>query len=111
MFVVMKKERMHQMYSGLEMLKNGFIYDKRYNGKKLRISRPTILVFGNSLPIKGLIAPDRWKIWYLTPGKCLRPYDEAQHPLWQPAGDSDAYIWYLYLQSPTHSHRRTWNGD
>lgn len=76
----MKKEKMHQMYSGLEMLKNGFLYDKRYNGKKRRINRPSMLVFANNLPKLDLMAPDRWKVWYITPDKALVEFDDVFHP-------------------------------
>ncbi len=76
----MKKERMHQMYSGLEMLKNGYLYEKRYHGKKRRIDRPNVICFANSLPQLDLMAPDRWTIWYITPRKELWPYDPAIHP-------------------------------
>lgn len=77
----MKKEKVHQMYSGLEMLKNGFLYDKRYSGRKMRISRPGVVVFANNLPNLGLMAPDRWQVWYITPDKDLVRYDSELHPL------------------------------
>lgn len=76
----MKKEKMCQMYSGLEMLKNGFLYDKRYNGKKQRISRPVVICFANNLPQMGIMAPDRWEVLYITPEKDLVPYDHQIHP-------------------------------
>lgn len=76
----MKKEKMHQMYSGLEMLKNGFLYDKRYKGQKMRIARPGIICFANNLPITDLMAPDRWVTLYLTPDKRLVPYNFGTHP-------------------------------
>lgn len=80
----MKKEKMHQMYAGLEMLKNGFLYDKRYEGKKRRINRPQLICFANNLPIHGLIAPDRWQVHYLTPDKRLVDYDMTIHPYQDP---------------------------
>jgi len=70
----MKKDKVHQLYSGLEMLKNGFLYDKRYNGKKRRISRPQVVVFANNLPNTDLMAPDRWQILYIQPDKTLVPW-------------------------------------
>lgn len=80
----MKKEKMHQMYAGLEMLKNGYLYDKRYNGKKQRISRPTVICFANNLPVQGIIAPDRWQTMYITPDKKLVKFDERKHPFKMP---------------------------
>lgn len=79
----MKKEKVNQLYSGLEMLKNGFLYDKRYSGKKRRITRPQVLVFANDLPKLDLMAPDRWTVMYITPDKDLVPYDSNLHPLIQ----------------------------
>lgn len=76
----MKKDKVAQMYSGLEMLKNGFLYDKRYNGKKRRIDRPVVICFANNLPKLDLMAPDRWVTYYLTPEKALIPYDPNLHP-------------------------------
>lgn len=76
----MKKEKMHQMYAGLEMLKNGFLYDKRYNGKKRRIDRPVVICFANNLPKMELMAPDRWVVYYVTPDKELVPFNPSQHP-------------------------------
>jgi len=76
----MKKDKVSQLYSGLEMLKNGFLYDKRYNGKKRRIDRPQVFVFANNLPQLGLMAPDRWQIFYITPLKNLEVYNESIHP-------------------------------
>jgi len=85
----MKKERMHQMYSGLEMLKNGYLYDKRYQGKKRRIDRPTVICFANNLPITDLMAPDRWQVYYLTRSKDLVLYDPFQHPEPEPVPQFD----------------------
>jgi len=76
----MKKDKVAQLYSGLEMLKNGFLYDKRYNGKKRRINRPQVLVFANNLPQLDLMAPDRWNVLYISPGKKLLKYNKEEHP-------------------------------
>lgn len=62
----MKKEKLAGFYSGLEALKNGVMYDKRYAFKKRRIDRPQIVVFTNSFPDRSLLSPDRWAIYSLT---------------------------------------------
>jgi hypothetical protein len=36
----MKKDKLGEFYSGLECLKNGYAYDKRYEGKRRRFDRP-----------------------------------------------------------------------
>lgn len=77
----MKKEKMSQMYTALEMLKNGFLFDKRYSGKKRRIDRPGVIVFANNLPKLNLMAPDRWAVWYINPKKELEIYDPSKHEI------------------------------
>lgn len=63
----MKKDKLGEFYSGLESLKNGVMYDKRYAFKKRRIDRPNILVFSNCLPDFELLSRDRWVVWDVTP--------------------------------------------
>ena len=62
----MKKEKLAGFYSGLEALKNGVMYDKRFSFKKRRIDRPQIVVFTNSFPDRRLLSPDRWKIYHMV---------------------------------------------
>lgn len=62
----MKKDKLGEFYSGLEALKNGIMYDKRYAFKKRRIDRPNIFVFSNCAPVMSLLSADRWKIWRVT---------------------------------------------
>lgn len=59
----MKKEKLAGFYAGLESLKNGVCYDKRYAFKKRRMDRPQIIVFTNCHPDSDLLSADRWKIW------------------------------------------------
>lgn len=67
----MKKEKLAGFYSGLEALKNGVMYDKRYKFEKRRIDRPQILVFTNKMPDLTLMSPDRWIIWNMKKDKSL----------------------------------------
>lgn len=59
----MKKDKLGDFYSGIEVIKNGVAYDKRYNAKKNRFDRPRIFVFTNTLPCLELMSKDRWNIW------------------------------------------------
>lgn len=59
----MKKDKLGEFYAGLECLKNGVCYDKRYTGKKRRMDRPQIIVFTNTLPEWSLMSMDRWEAW------------------------------------------------
>jgi len=62
----LKKEKLASFYAGIECLKNGVMYDKRYAFKKRRITRPQILVFTNAMPELQLLSPDRWAIHRIT---------------------------------------------
>ena len=59
----MKKDKLGEFYSGLECLKNGVMYDKRYSFKKRRIDRPQVIVFTNVEPCLELLSIDRWIMW------------------------------------------------
>lgn len=68
----MKKDRLGEFYSGLETLKNGVAYDKRYEGRKMRFDRPQIFVFTNTLPEFSLMSRDRWRVMEVTPDRDLQ---------------------------------------
>lgn len=62
----LKKEKLAGMYAGLEALKNGTMYDKRYSFKKRRIDRPQVIVFTNVKPDVSLLSLDRWIFYNIT---------------------------------------------
>ena len=70
----MKKDKLAELYSGLECLKNGKMYDIRYSYKCRRIDRPQIIVFTNMLPNFDLMVKDRWEVWEMDAFKALRKY-------------------------------------
>lgn len=79
----MKKEKLYDFWSGIECLKNGHVYDKRYKFKKRRQNRPNIILFTNDIPQQELMSRDRWVIWYIKenpngPGGFLREYEIKQ---------------------------------
>lgn len=57
----MNKEKLAEFYSGVETLKNGITYDKRYTGKKRRMDRPQIIVFCNYAGKDVYLSQDRWR--------------------------------------------------
>ena len=61
----MKKDKLGDFYSGIEVIKNGVAYDKRYTAEKIRFNRPRVFVFTNTLPEFSLMSKDRWKVWTL----------------------------------------------
>ena len=78
----MKKDRMADFYSGLEALKNGIAYDKRYSFKKRRMDRPQVLLFTNVLPDWRYMSLDRWECYTMAENKALAPIDVpgVSHP-------------------------------
>lgn len=70
----MKKDKLGEFYSGIESLKNGIAYDKRYNFRKMRFDRPQVFVFTNILPDFNLLSRDRWRIMRVTADKDLERY-------------------------------------
>lgn len=62
----MKKDKLASFYAGIEALKNGVMYDKRYAFKKRRISRPQVIIFTNHLPDTSLLSMDRWTCYRIT---------------------------------------------
>lgn len=70
----MKKDKLADLYSGIEVVKNGVAYDKRYTAKKIRFNRPRIFVFTNSLPEFKLMSRDRWNVWEINESKELQAY-------------------------------------
>lgn len=71
----MKKDRLGDFYSGIEVIKNGVAYDKRYTAKKIRFNRPVIFIFTNTLPNFELMSKDRWDIYSINEEKELIPYE------------------------------------
>lgn len=59
----MKKKSLFGMYSGIENLKNGMLFDKRYKGVFKYIDEPNIIVFTNQPPKLRYLSKDRWKLW------------------------------------------------
>jgi hypothetical protein len=71
----MKKDKLSDFYSGLESLKNGVSYDKRYSFKKRRMDRPQVIVFTNTYPDWLLMSADRWEVWDMQEDKSLLKHD------------------------------------
>ena len=68
----MKKDKLSDFFSGLECLKNGVMYDKRYKFKKKRIDCPQVIVFSNKYPDKNYLSPDRWKMYNIVDNQLER---------------------------------------
>jgi hypothetical protein len=66
-----EKDNLFEFYSGIECLKNGLCFAKRYAGKKRRFSRPQMCTFGNAWPDCRLLSGERWKLWEMQEDKSL----------------------------------------
>lgn len=58
----MNKDRLHGMYSAIEQIKNGYLYDDRYSFKRRFIDAPGVIVMTNELPDGSYLSSDRWKL-------------------------------------------------
>jgi len=56
----MNKDKLFGLYSAIEQIKNGYIYDDRYNFRRRLIDSPNILVMTNKEPDTGMLSLDRW---------------------------------------------------
>lgn len=72
----MKKDKLAEFYSGIEIIKNGVAFDKRYSASKLRFDRPRVVIFTNTLPNFELMSADRWKVHEVTKLYNLKPYED-----------------------------------
>lgn len=70
------KEKLYQLYSGIEMLKSGYSYDDRYEFRQSLFDPPRIIVFTNVLPDMGMLSADRWRIWEVI-NNCLTEFAGA----------------------------------
>jgi len=75
------KTRLYGMYSAIEQVKKGKLFDIRYNYKAWWIDSPQIWVFTNHLPDLNLLSGDRWRIWVINDDKILEKYQPEENPL------------------------------
>lgn len=62
----MDKDRLFGMYSAIEQVKKGKLYDCRYKYKCWWIDSPQIWVFSNILPDRKMLSADRWNLWKIN---------------------------------------------
>lgn len=90
----LKKDKLADFYAGIEIVKNGVCYDKRYKAVKKRFDRPRIFVFTNTLPNFNFMSPDRWVVWEINQKKILQK--------WDPKGANICHISDDENESPLH---------
>lgn len=72
----MNKDRLNGIYTAIEQIKKGKLYDMRYKYKAYWIDSPQIWVFSNIQPDMNYLSSDRWKIWMINDNYELEPYDQ-----------------------------------
>lgn len=70
----LRKDKMAAFWAGLETIKDGYAFDKRYNFKEKIFNSPVIWVFTNTLPNKSYLSLDRWVVWHVV-DKQLVPFN------------------------------------
>lgn len=69
------KDKLYQLFSAIESIKKGHLYDLRYAYKSWWIDSPRIWLFTNTTPDLSLLSRDRWHIWTINEKKELVPYE------------------------------------
>lgn len=62
----MNQDKLFGMYTAIEQIKKGKLYDFRYNYKSWWIDAPQIWVFCNIEPHKGYMSRDRWNMFTIN---------------------------------------------
>lgn len=66
------KERLYQLYSAIETIKDGYAYDDRYHFKEEYFDCPQIFIFTNSTPDRTLLTKDRWVLHKVVDNNLIR---------------------------------------
>lgn len=56
------EQGLQDLYSGLEMIKNGYVISGKYEGGGMKWKRPHVVVFANHLPHFEFMSQDRWDV-------------------------------------------------
>lgn len=72
----MNKDKLNGMYSAIEQIKNGYLYDDRYTFRRRFIDSPGVIVMTNELPSMDYLSSDRWKVHYVE-DDTLKTYEKV----------------------------------
>lgn len=62
----MNKERLYGLYSAIEVIKSGYLFDTRNHYKDYDVDSPNVWVFSNDEPDLSCLSKDRWVLWTIT---------------------------------------------
>jgi len=71
------KTRLYGIYSAIEQVKKGKLYDTRYHFRKWWINSPQIWVFTNIMPDLNMLSQDRWNVFTIDDNKCLIDWEDV----------------------------------
>lgn len=85
------KQKLFGLYSAIEVIKDGYLYDVRHHFRHWDINSPQVWVFTNSLPDYNLLSKDRWNVWTINECLALSEYcpDVLVVPVEQPSLEQD----------------------
>lgn len=63
----MDKRKLGGMYTAIEQIKKGKVFDLRYSYKEWWFDSPQVWVFGNTPPDTSMMSMDRWRLWTIHP--------------------------------------------
>lgn len=76
----MNKEMLNGMYSAIEQIKSGYVYDARNKFKKWYYDSPAVWVFTNTLPdFDRLLSGDRWRLWTISTERELVVFERPEN--------------------------------
>lgn len=67
----MNKERLYGLYSAIEVIKSGYVYDTRNKYREWNFDSPSIWVFTNTEPELNMLSQDRWRTYTINTAKEL----------------------------------------
>lgn len=70
----MNKEKLFGIYTAIEQVKNGYVYDMRYSHREWVFDTPAVWVFTNAEPDTGMLSADRWRVWTIDAAYDLQVY-------------------------------------
>lgn len=66
------KDKLNELYAGIEMIKSGYAYDDRYKFKQELFDPPCVVVFTNQEPDRSLLSEDRWDVYAIASDNLVR---------------------------------------
>jgi len=101
-----RRNKMSGFYAGLEAIKDGYAYDKRYKGDIAVFDSPTVWVFTNQPVDYHHLSPDRWLVWTIDDTGRACPHDDATRRYYTGIAGEDECRHLRWLQSLEKAHHR-----